>query len=43
MGMAIAWQLKLRPDGAFLESITGKELKFRWGCNGANANSWEVR
>lgn len=43
MGMDVVWQYKLRPDGAFLESISGKELKFRWGCHGgADANCWEV-
>lgn len=43
MGMDVVWQLKLRPDGAFLETISGKELKFSWGCNGgAKPTSWEV-
>jgi len=43
MGMDVVWQLKLRPDGAFLETISGKELKFRWGCSGgASVSSWEV-
>ena len=43
MGMDVVWQLKLRPDGAFLETVSGKELKFSWGCNGgAKPTSWEV-
>lgn len=43
MGMDVVWQLKLRPDGAFLEKISGKELSFSWGCNGgAKPSSWEV-
>ncbi len=43
MGMDVVWQYKLRPDGAFLETISGKELKFRWGCHGgADASCWEV-
>ena len=43
MGMDVVWQLKLRPDGAFLETISGKELTFSWGSNGgAKPTSWEV-
>lgn len=44
MGMDIAWQLKLRQDGAFLERISGKELNFSSGCNaGPRPTSWEVQ
>lgn len=43
MGMDVVWQYKLRPDGAFLETISGKEMKFRWGCDGvADGSCWEV-
>lgn len=43
MGMDVVWQLKLRPDGAFLEKVSGKELSFSWGCSGgAKPSSWEV-
>ena len=43
MGMDVTWQLKLRPDGAFLETISSKELTFQSGCGGgADSQSFEV-
>ena len=43
MGLGVAWQLKLRADGAFLETVYAKELKLCWGCSaGSKPTSWEV-
>jgi len=43
LGIAVGWQLSMRPDGAFVEEIAGRQLKFRWGHDGGeHSNCWEV-
>lgn len=43
LGTDVAWQLRCRPDGAFLEEIRGEHLSFSWGHPGGTASCWEVR
>lgn len=43
LGTDVAWQLRCRPDGAFLEEIRGEHLSFSWGHPGGSASCWEVR
>jgi hypothetical protein len=43
LGTEVAWQLRCRPDGAFLEDIRGEHLSFSWGHPGGAASCWEAR
>ena len=40
----MAWQLRWRGDGAFVEQLKGPRLSFRWGFDGGAAGTtWEVQ
>jgi hypothetical protein len=37
------WSLRFRPDGAFIEEITGPHMSFQWGHDGGVGSAcWEV-
>ncbi len=42
LGINIQWQVRWREDGAFQESLRGRELSFEWGYDGGSANTWEL-
>ncbi|KAK9832838.1 hypothetical protein WJX81_005582 [Elliptochloris bilobata] len=41
LGTDVAWQLRCRPDGAFVEEVRGEHLSFSWGHPGGLASCWE--
>jgi hypothetical protein len=43
LGSPVEWSLRWTREGAFIESITGKQLSFTWGYDGGEASqTWEV-
>ena len=43
LGTDVAWRLRCRPDGAFVEEARGEHLSFSWGFPGGAASCWEAR
>ena len=44
LGISVAWRLRWRADGCFVEEIWGPDMGFKWGYDVAHGGTvWEVR